>query len=194
MTLRLEVASTDKLVLPPSTVTQAARSSSTIGAVGSRLGTAHVIAPMLTNKDGGRHTNTSRKVSRRVMNRGTRLVVEGLIATTSSSSIIKVSRRYPFQGMAVEVVDDGLALRSFDPMLPRHQAVVLIGLPIPLAPVVELAPNDPAPLNDLLDRNLGLGGDDVDEVDHLVTSVMGRDRPKRLTMTSSRAAAIDRHS
>ena len=53
-------------VLPPSTVTQAARSSSTIGAVGSRLGTAHVIAPMLTNKDGGRHTNTSRKVSRRV--------------------------------------------------------------------------------------------------------------------------------
>ena len=54
------------LVLPPSTVTQAARSSSTIGVVGSRLGTAHVIAPMLTNKDGGRHTNTSRKVSRRV--------------------------------------------------------------------------------------------------------------------------------
>ncbi len=55
-----------QLVLPPSTVTQAARSSSTIGVVGSRLGTAHVIAPMLTNKDGGRHTNTSRKVSRRV--------------------------------------------------------------------------------------------------------------------------------
>ena len=54
------------VVLPPSTVTQAARSSSTIGVVGSRLGTAHVIAPMLTNKDGGRHTNTSRKVSRRV--------------------------------------------------------------------------------------------------------------------------------
>ena len=53
-------------VLPPSTVTQAARSSSTIGVVGSRLGTAHVIAPMLINKDGGRHTNTSRKVSRRV--------------------------------------------------------------------------------------------------------------------------------
>ena len=53
-------------MLPPSTVTQAARSSSTIGVVGSRLGTAHVIAPMLTNKDGGRHTNTSRKVSRRV--------------------------------------------------------------------------------------------------------------------------------
>ncbi len=38
------------VVLPPSTVTQAARSSSTIGAVGSRLGTAHVIARMLTNK------------------------------------------------------------------------------------------------------------------------------------------------
>ena len=38
------------VVLPPSTVTQAARSSSTIGAVGSRLGTAHVIARMLTNE------------------------------------------------------------------------------------------------------------------------------------------------
>ena len=56
------------VVLPPSTVTQAARSSSTIGAVGSRLGTAHVIARMLTNEDDGRHTNTSRKVSRRVAN------------------------------------------------------------------------------------------------------------------------------
>ncbi len=42
-------------VLPPSAVTQAARarSSSTIGAV-------------LTSKDGGRHANPSRKVSRRV--------------------------------------------------------------------------------------------------------------------------------
>ncbi len=39
----------EQWVLPPSTVTQAARSSSTIGAVGSRLGTAHVIAPMPTN-------------------------------------------------------------------------------------------------------------------------------------------------
>ena len=50
-------------VLPPSTVTQAARSSSTIGVVGIRLGAAHAITPMLTNKDGDRHTNTSRNVS-----------------------------------------------------------------------------------------------------------------------------------
>ena len=42
-----------------------------------------------------------------------------------------------------------------------------------LAPVVELAPSDPAPLNDLLDRKLGLGGDCVHEVDNLVTPVMG---------------------
>ena len=43
-------------VLPPSTVTQAAISSSPTGAVGNRLGTAHVIAPMrtdTTNKDAG---------------------------------------------------------------------------------------------------------------------------------------------
>ena len=39
--------------------------------------------------------------------------------------------------------------------------------------VVELAPSDPAPLNDLLDRKLGLGGDCVHEVDNLVTTVMG---------------------
>ena len=38
-----------QLVLPPSTVTQAARSSSTIGAVGSQLCTALVFAPMLIN-------------------------------------------------------------------------------------------------------------------------------------------------
>ena len=31
--------------------------------VGSRLGTWHVTAPMLTNEDSGGHTNTSRKVS-----------------------------------------------------------------------------------------------------------------------------------
>ena len=36
------------LVLPPSTVTQAARISSLTGAVGNRLGTAQVIVPMLT--------------------------------------------------------------------------------------------------------------------------------------------------
>lgn len=75
--------------------------------------------------------------------------------------------------MVVEVVDDGIPLPSFDPVVPRHQAVVLIGLSIPLAPVVELAPSDPAPLNELLDRNLGLGGDCVDEVDDFVTSIMG---------------------
>ena len=42
-------------VLPPSTVTQAARSSFPPGAVENRPGTTHVIAPMLTNinKDGG---------------------------------------------------------------------------------------------------------------------------------------------
>ena len=55
-------------VLPPSTVTQAARSSSSTGAIGDRLGTAHVIVLMLTstNKGGGWHTNTSRNVRRRV--------------------------------------------------------------------------------------------------------------------------------
>ena len=36
-------------VLPPSTVTQAARSSFPPGAVENRPGTTHVIAPMLTN-------------------------------------------------------------------------------------------------------------------------------------------------
>ena len=42
-------------VLPPSTVTQAAASSSPPGAVGNRRCTAHAIAPMRinTNKDGG---------------------------------------------------------------------------------------------------------------------------------------------
>ena len=75
--------------------------------------------------------------------------------------------------MAVEVVDDGPALPLLDPVLPRYQAVVLIGLPIPLAPVVKLTPSDPAPLNDLLDRNPGLGGDGADEVDELVTQVVG---------------------
>ena len=79
----------------------------------------------------------------------------------------------PVQWVAVEVVDHGLALPFFDPVIPRHQAVVLIHLPVPLAPVVELAPSDPAPLNDLLDRKLGLGGDCVHEVDNLVTTVMG---------------------
>ena len=54
--------------------------------------------------------------------------------------------------MAVEVVDHALALPVLDPVIPRHQAVVLIHLPVPLAPVVELATSEPAPLNDLLDR------------------------------------------
>ena len=42
-------------VLPPSTVTQAATSSSPPGAVGNRPCTAHAIAPMRinTDKDGG---------------------------------------------------------------------------------------------------------------------------------------------
>ena len=58
----------------------------------------------------------------------------------------------PVQRMAVEVVDHALALPVLDPVVPRHQAVVLIHLPVPLAPVVELATSEPAPLNDLLDR------------------------------------------
>jgi len=35
----------------------------------------------------------------------------------------------PIQRMAVEVVDDVLALPFFDPVVPRHQAVVLVHLP-----------------------------------------------------------------
>ena len=48
-------------VLPPSTVAQAARSSSPTGAVGHRAGTAHVIVPMLTSTD----KEDTRLISRR---------------------------------------------------------------------------------------------------------------------------------
>ena len=67
MNLQLPLVVSD-MVLPPSTVAQAARSSSPTGAVGHRAGTAHLTAPMRTNinKDGDGHTNTSRNVSRRV--------------------------------------------------------------------------------------------------------------------------------
>ena len=74
--------------------------------------------------------------------------------------------------MAVEVVDDALALPVLDPMIPRHQAVVFVHLPVPLAPVVKLPPSQPAPLNDLLHRHTRLRGDRVDEIDNLVTTVM----------------------
>ena len=78
----------------------------------------------------------------------------------------------PVQRMAVEVVDDALALTVLDPMIPRHQAVVFVHLPVPLAPVVKLPPSQPAPLNDLLHRHTRLRGDRVDEIDNLVTTVM----------------------
>ena len=43
----------EALVLPSSTVTQAARSSFRPGALGARLGTTHAIASMRTDKDSG---------------------------------------------------------------------------------------------------------------------------------------------
>ena len=71
--------------------------------------------------------------------------------------------------MLPEVVNDRVALRALDPVVPRHQAVVLIRLPVPTAPVVELASSHAGPLDDPLDGNLRLLGDAGDEVDDLVT-------------------------
>ena len=50
---------------------------------------------------------------------------------------------------------------------------MLIRFPVSLAPVVELSPGEPDPLDDLLDRYLDLRGDSRDEVDDLVTTVRG---------------------
>ena len=50
----------------------------------------------------------------------TRYVVDGLKATTSSSSIMNVKSPIPVQRMAVEVVDHALALPVLDPVVPRH--------------------------------------------------------------------------
>ena len=68
--------------------------------------------------------------------------------------------------------ENGVHLTVLDPMIPRHQAVVFVHLPVPLAPVVKLPPSQPAPLNDLLHRHTRLRGDRVDEIDNLVTTVM----------------------
>ena len=60
----------DAMVLPPTNVVQAARGSRWAGVGGGLHDSAHVIGSIVINKDGGVHTNTSRKESRRYLRLG----------------------------------------------------------------------------------------------------------------------------
>ena len=74
---------------------------------------------------------------------------------------------------ALVVLDDRPLLPVFEPVVARDLAVVLVRLPVALTPGVVLALGHADPGDEAPGRQLGLLGQLGDEVDDLVTRVMG---------------------
>jgi hypothetical protein len=69
--------------------------------------------------------------------------------------------------------EDGLALPVLDPVVARHERVVLVRLAVALLPVVELAALHANPRDEACGRDLGAVGPEAHEVDDLVARVVG---------------------
>jgi hypothetical protein len=74
--------------------------------------------------------------------------------------------------LALEV-EDGLALLLGDPVIARNERVVLVGLPVALPPVVELALGDTNPAQEADHGDLRGRSPLVDEVDDGIAGVVG---------------------
>lgn len=70
-------------------------------------------------------------------------------------------------------VDNRLAFPRLEPMVARDLSVVLVGLAVPLAPVVERPFGDPQPLEELLGGDVGFGFPEVNVIDQAVACVRG---------------------
>src|SRR5262249_2396100 len=79
----------------------------------------------------------------------------------------------PLQGMSVVELHDGPLLRLFQPVVPRNPCVVLVGLAIPLFPIVPLAGPQADPQQKGEDGDPRLAGPTVDEIHQLVPNVVG---------------------
>src|SRR6476661_256827 len=77
------------------------------------------------------------------------------------------------QGEAHVEVEDGLPFPVFEPVIPGHQAVVLVGLAVALLPVAELAASQLEPLAEAFGREFSLLAPGAHEVDHGISQVMG---------------------
>src|ERR1700728_5281804 len=69
-------------------------------------------------------------------------------------------------------LDDRFLLPWFQPEIPRHPTVVLIGSPIALAPVVELTRGNTQPPNESSDADLRLLRPASDEIHYLIPHIM----------------------
>src|SRR5262245_19755862 len=101
-------------------------------------------------------------------------------------------------GDGVEVVDDRLPLARVQPMIQRHQRIVLVRLAVPLPPVEELPMSDPEPAHHPRDRQLRPGTELPHEIHHRIPGVWrypgaGQDSPSvffSFTYSSDTSAMI----
>jgi hypothetical protein len=78
-----------------------------------------------------------------------------------------------FPRMTVVEVEDRLLLPVLQPPVAGYWAVVLVGLPVTLVPLVELARAQPQPAEQSLARQLGAVRPPIDVIDHFVAGVVG---------------------
>jgi hypothetical protein len=77
------------------------------------------------------------------------------------------------QGEEFMEVEDGLLLRVLEPVVARDPGVVLVGLTVAVLPGVPLGGGQVEPYQEAGDRDAGLAGPAVDEIDDLVAGVVG---------------------
>jgi hypothetical protein len=70
-------------------------------------------------------------------------------------------------------IANGLFLLVFKPMVTRNPGIVFVGLAVALLPGVPLGGGQTQPQQEAGDRNAGLIGPSVDEIDDLVADVRG---------------------
>src|SRR5262245_54722229 len=74
------------------------------------------------------------------------------------------------QGVEVE---DGLFLGGLEPVVAGNPGVVLVGLAVAVLPGMPLGGGNPYPEKEARDRDAGLAGPAVDEIDDLVAGIVG---------------------
>src|SRR6185437_10547837 len=100
----------------------------------------------------------------------------GTGGTDGDDIIVEHHERQPpiaFQRMAVLVVQDDLFLPALQPRVAGDLSIVLVDLPVPLLPSMELAGPERQPAEEPAGRQLGPHGPVVDVIDDLVAGVMG---------------------
>ena len=79
-------------------------------------------------------------------------MLEGLAATTSAIEHHEGETSVTFKRILVVKFGDGLLFPVFEPPVAGNPAIVLVDLAVALPPVIELAPAQADPLNELLGR------------------------------------------